>query len=63
MLGGRNFHKIIEDELIKASEGLMPNYDQSGIHVSEITRCSRLSYFERVDPFIDESSNALRNIL
>jgi CRISPR-associated exonuclease Cas4 len=62
MLGGRNFHKIIEDELIKASNELTSSYDQSGIHVSEITRCSRLSYFERIDPFIDESSNALRNI-
>lgn len=62
MLGGRNFHKIIEDELVKASKGLTLNYDQSGIHVSEITRCSRLSYFERMDPFVDESSNALRNI-
>ena len=62
MLGGRNFHKIIEDELIKASKELTLNYDMSGIHVSEITRCSRLSYFERVDPFVDESSNALRNI-
>jgi CRISPR-associated exonuclease Cas4 len=63
MLGGRNFHKIIEDELIKASKELTLDYDTSGIHVSEITRCSRLSYFERVDPFVDESSNALRNIL
>jgi CRISPR-associated exonuclease Cas4 len=62
MLGGRNFHKIIEDELIKASKDITLNYDQSGIHVSEITRCSRLSYFERMDPFVDESSNALRNI-
>jgi CRISPR-associated exonuclease Cas4 len=62
MLGGRNFHKIIEDELIKASEQLTLDYDTSGIHVSEITRCSRLSYFERVDPFVDESSNALRKI-
>ena len=62
MLGGRNFHKIIEDELIKASKELTLDYDTSGIHVSEITRCSRLSYFERVDPFVDESSNALRNI-
>jgi CRISPR-associated exonuclease Cas4 len=62
MLGGRNFHKIIEDELIKASKELTLSYDQSGIHVSEITRCSRLSYFERMDPFVDESSNALRNI-
>jgi CRISPR-associated exonuclease Cas4 len=63
MLGGRNFHKIIEDELIKASKELTLDYDTNGIHVSEITRCSRLSYFERVDPFVDESSNALRNIL
>ena len=55
MLGGRNFHKIIEDELIKASKELTLDYDMSGIHVSEITRCSRLSYFERVDPFEDES--------
>jgi CRISPR-associated exonuclease Cas4 len=62
MLGGRNFHKIIEDELIKASKELTLDYDTSGIHVSEITRCSRLSYFERVDPYVDESSNALRNI-
>lgn len=62
MLGGRDFHKIIEDELIKASKELTLDYDTSGIHVSEVTRCSRLSYFERVDPFIDESSNALRNI-
>jgi CRISPR-associated exonuclease Cas4 len=62
MLGGRNFHKIIEDELIKALKELTLDYDTSGIHVSEITRCSRLSYFERVDPFVDESSNALRNI-
>jgi CRISPR-associated exonuclease Cas4 len=62
MLGGRNFHKIIEDELIKASKELTLDYDTSGIHVSEVTRCSRLSYFERVDPFLDESSNALRNI-
>lgn len=62
MLGGRDFHKIIEDELIKASKDITLNYDQSGIHVSEITRCSRLSYFERMDPFVDESSNALRNI-
>lgn len=63
MLGNRDFHKIIEDGLIKASKGLALEYDASGIHVSEITRCSRLSYFERVDPFEDESSNALQNIL
>lgn len=63
MLGGRNFHKIIEDELITASKKLALEYDTSGIHVSEITRCSRLSYFDRVDPFADESSNALRDIL
>ena len=63
MLGGRNFHKIIEDELIKASKEQTLDYDTNGIHVSEITRCSRLSYFERVDPFVDESSNALRKIL
>ena len=63
MLGGRDFHKIIEDGLIKASKELRLEYDASGIHVSEITRCSRLSYFERMDPFEDESSHALQNIL
>jgi CRISPR-associated exonuclease Cas4 len=63
MLGSRDFHKIIEDGLIKASKALALDYDASGIHVSEITRCSRLSYFERVNPFEDESSNALQNIL
>ncbi|HXW12393.1 MAG TPA: hypothetical protein VD694_06500 [Nitrososphaeraceae archaeon] len=63
MLGGRDFHKIIEDGLIKASKDVALEYDTDGIHVSEITRCSRLSYFERVDPFADESSNALQNIL
>ena len=62
MLGGRNFHKLIEDELIKISKKLTLVYDSNGIHVSEITRCSRLSYFERVDPFVDEYSNALSNI-
>ena len=62
MLGGRNFHKLIEDELIKISKKLALNYDLNGIHVLEITRCSRLSYFERMDPLIDEYSNALRNI-
>lgn len=62
MLGGRNFHKIIEDELIKISEKLTLDYDSNGIHVSEITRCTRLSYFERMDPFVDEYSNALSNI-
>lgn len=62
MLGGRNFHKLIEDELIKISKKLALSYDSSGIHVSEITRCSRLSYFERMDPFVDEYSNALTNI-
>jgi len=62
MLGGRNFHKLIEDELIKISKKLALDYDSNGIHVSEITRCSRLSYFERVDPFVDEYSNALSNI-
>ena len=62
MLGGRNFHKLIEDELIKISKKLTLNYDSNGIHVSEITRCSRLSYFERMDPFVDEYSNALSNI-
>lgn len=59
MLGGRNFHKLIEDELIKISKELALDYDSNGIHVSEITRCSRLSYFERIDPFVDEYSNAL----
>ena len=63
MLGGRNFHKVIEDELINASKKLALEYDTSGIHVSEITRCTRLSYFEREDPFADETSNALQNIL
>jgi CRISPR-associated exonuclease Cas4 len=62
MLGGRNFHKLIEDELIKISKKLALDYDSNGIHVSEITRCSRLSYFERVDPYVDEYSNALSNI-
>jgi CRISPR-associated exonuclease Cas4 len=62
MLGGRNFHKLIEDELIKISKKLALDYDSNGIHVSEITRCSRLSYFERMDPFVDEYSNALSNI-
>jgi CRISPR-associated exonuclease Cas4 len=62
MLGGRNFHKLIEDELIKISKKLTLNYDSNGIHVYEITRCSRLSYFERMDPFVDEYSNALSNI-
>jgi len=62
MLGGRNFHKIIEDELIKISKKLSLDYDSNGIHVSEITRCTRLSYFERMDPFVDEYSNALSNI-
>ncbi|RPJ30721.1 MAG: hypothetical protein EHM25_05705 [Nitrosopumilales archaeon] len=62
MLGGRNFHKLIEDELIKISKKLTMDYDSNGIHVSEITRCTRLSYFERMDPFVDEYSNALSNI-
>ena len=62
MLGGRNFHKLIGDELIKISKKLTLVYDSNGIHVSEITRCSRLSYFERMDPFVDEYSNALSNI-
>ncbi len=62
MLGGRNFHKLIEDELIKISKKSALDYDSNGIHVSEITRCSRLSYFERMDPFVDEYSNALSNI-
>ena len=62
MLGGRNFHKLIEDELIKISKKLTLVYDSNEIHVSEITRCSRLSYFERMDPFVDEYSNALSNI-
>lgn len=62
MLGGRNFHKLIEDELINISKKLKLDYDSNGIHVSEITRCSRLSYFERIDPFVDEYSNALSNI-
>ena len=63
MLGSRDFHKIIEDGLIKASKELALEHQASGIHVSEITCCSRLSYFERVDPFEDESSNALQKIL
>jgi len=63
MLGSRDFHKIIEDGLIKASKELALEHRASGIHVSEITRCSRLSYFERMDPFEDESSNALQKIL
>lgn len=62
MLGGRNFHKLIEDELIKISKKLALDYDSNAIHVSEITRCSRLSYFERMDPFVDEYSNALSSI-
>ena len=62
MLGGRNFHKLIEDELVKISKNLGLNYDLNGIHVSEITHCSRLSYFERMDPLIDEFSHALSNI-
>ena len=62
MLGGRNFHKLIEDELVKISKKLTLDYDSNGIHVYEITRCSRLSYFERMDPFVDEYSNALSNI-
>jgi CRISPR-associated exonuclease Cas4 len=62
MLGGRNFHKLIEDELINISKKLKLDYDSNGIHVSEITRCSRLSYFERIDPFVDEYSNALSTI-
>ena len=62
MLGAKNFHKLIEDELIKISKKLARSYDSNGIHVLEITRCSRLSYFERMDPFVDEFSNALTNI-
>jgi len=63
MLGGRNFHKLIEDELIKFSKKLALDYDQNGIHVFEITRCSRLSYFERMDAFEDEFSYALSKLL
>jgi CRISPR-associated exonuclease Cas4 len=62
MLGGRDFHKLIEDELIKISKKLGQGHDSNGIHILEITRCSRLSYFERMDPFVDEYSNALTNI-
>jgi len=62
MLGGRNFHKLIEDELLKISNKLKVGHDLEGIHVLEITRCSRLSYFERMDPFVDEYSDALTNI-
>jgi CRISPR-associated exonuclease Cas4 len=62
MLGGRNFHKLIEDELLKISNKLKVGHDSEGIHVLEITRCSRLSYFERMDPFVDEYSDALTNI-
>ena len=62
MLGAKNFHKVIEDELIKISKKLALSYDSNGIHVLEITRCSRLSYFERMDPFVVELSNALTNI-
>ncbi len=62
MLGAKNFHKLIEDELLKISKKLALSYDSNGIHVLEITRCSRLSYFERMDPFVDEYSNALTNI-
>jgi CRISPR-associated exonuclease Cas4 len=63
MLGGRNFHKLIEDELIKFSKKLALDYDQNGIHVFEITRCSRLSYFERMDAFEDEFSHALSKLV
>jgi len=63
MLGGRNFHKLIEDELIKFSKKLGQDYDQNGIHVFEITRCTRLSYFERMDAFEDEFSNALSKLI
>lgn len=63
MLGGRNFHKLIEDELIKFSKKLGQDYDQNGIHVFEITRCTRLSYFERIDAFEDEFSNALSKLI
>lgn len=62
MLGGRNFHKLIEDELLKISNKLKVGHDLEGIHVLEITRCTRLSYFERMDPFVDEYSDALTNI-
>lgn len=62
MLGGRNFHKLIEDELLKISNKRKVGHDLEGIHVLEITRCSRLSYFERMDPFVDEYSDALTNI-
>jgi CRISPR-associated exonuclease Cas4 len=62
MLGSRNFHKLIEDELIRISKKLELNYDSNNIHVLEIARCSRLSYFERMDPLTDEFSNALGNI-
>lgn len=63
MLGGRNFHKVIEGELIKHSRKLELQYDSNAIHVCEITRCSRLSYFERMDRFEDEYSNTLINLL
>ncbi|MDW0259236.1 MAG: hypothetical protein QN648_00285 [Nitrososphaeraceae archaeon] len=63
MLGGRNFHKLIEDELIKFSKKLALDYDQNEIHVFEITRCTRLSYFERMDAFEDEFSYALSKLL
>ena len=62
MLGGRDFHKLIEDELIKISNKLGQDHDLNGIHVLEVTRCTRLSYFDRMDPFVDEYSSALANI-
>ena len=62
MLGGRNFHKLIEDELLKISNNIKVGNNLDGIHVLEITRCTRLSYFERMDPFVDEYSGALTNL-
>jgi CRISPR-associated exonuclease Cas4 len=51
-MGDRNYRRIITDVIERLSQDIKPEIEKDNkiIHFSEITRCLRRSYFDRVDP-------------
>jgi CRISPR-associated exonuclease Cas4 len=52
MMGDRNYRHIITDVKERLSHDIKPETEKDNkiIHFSEVTRCLRRSYFDRVDP-------------
>ena len=52
MMGDRNYRRIITDVVKRISQDIKPETEKDNkiIHFSEVVRCLRRSYFDRVDP-------------